>query len=105
MTSREEIREGVDGVIKCWNDTTVSSEWRPLYGGASLSQDIMLYLHSQGVVIKVDRELPENTTREVVPGDIKKSMLLRRVGDGYYDKAQQDMLKAGYVAVKPLVEQ
>ena len=56
MPTREEIREGIDGIVKCWNDTTVSSEWHPLYGGASLSQDIILYLHSQGVVRKVGEE-------------------------------------------------
>jgi len=51
-------------------------------------------LQELGVVVRVDKELPES---------------LRRVGynfsepDGYGD-AQRDMLKAGYVAVEPLLE-
>ena len=100
MTKQEEIREVLENKIKAirrWEDV-------PLVDSATyLVDDLLNYLHSQGVVIKVDRELPKNTTREVIPGDIEGSQRLRKVGDSYYEKAQKEMISMGYVTVKSLI--
>jgi len=54
MATREEIREGIYQIIK--GNCQSSSGW---VGNKAYTMDlIMNYLHSQGVVIKVDRELP-----------------------------------------------
>ena len=60
-----------------------------------ITDKILSYLHSQGVVIKVDRELPQITPAEypVVPEAIVAQ------------RTQQDMLEAGYVAVEPIIEE
>ncbi len=64
---------------------------------------LLSYLHSQGVVIKVDRELP-------TPADPSGKT---RMTDAYfchwadrevYVKGQQDMIKAGYEAFESLIE-
>ena len=69
MTKQEEIREGVDRIIRHWSPTvTVSADWQPLYKGVSVGQDIMLYLHSQGVVIKVERNEPTHIENVVKIG-------------------------------------
>ncbi len=91
MTKQEEIREGIDRIIQHWNPcASTSTDWTPLHGGLTVGQDLVNYLHSQGVVIKVDRELPEPVGVEILVGAIIHA-------------TQQDMLKAGYVAVEPLV--
>ena len=53
--------------------------------------EIFASLHSQGVVIQIERELPE-------PRYPNSEM------DAYIWEGQQDMLKAGYTAVEPLIE-
>ena len=65
-------------------------------GCDGLAQHILNKLHPQGVVIKVDRELPKNTVIEnVVTGELYQ--------DDGYETACWDMLKAGYSAWKPLI--
>ena len=56
-------------------------------------------LSELGVVIKVDRELPEGS-HYVVAGGRK-----RLVDLGYIKMGQQEMLAAGYVLVEPLIEE
>ncbi len=57
------------------------------------------HLHSQGVVIKVDRELPDKPLADDWAEAIKAPR------NAFYELAQKDMLKAGYVAVEPLVKE
>ncbi len=82
MTKQEEIREGILNWLLC---STNLSQCKASSGADS----ILRKLHSQGVVIKVDRELPKvcNKLNPIARAD-----------------EQQDMLKAGYIAVEPLVE-
>ena len=48
MSKQQEIREGIDKVIQHWSPlSSVSTDWTPLYGGASVGQDIQSYLHSE----------------------------------------------------------
>ena len=67
-----------------------------------LASDILSYLHSQGAVIKVGGELPQN------PHELhKRGTYYYEIPDltifNVYNQAQQDMLNAGYVAVEPLI--
>ena len=88
MSKQEEIREGIAKYIRLHYDaSTASSE--------ITASVLMKYLDEQGVVIEVNRELPEyvigiNTTSE------SSKMLAEEV--------QRDMLEAGYVVVESLVE-
>ena len=102
MTKQEEIREGIafeSFWIDCgagdridarvyWDaDAKAREEWR------HRADLLIAHLNSQGVVIKADRELPKlNETYKDFGGN-----------DSIWEEAQQDMLKAGYVAVEPLI--
>ena len=86
---REEIDRGVSWLL--------SDIYEAGKNGATINYrdrwtGISAYLHSQGVVIKVDRELPSYTPR-------LESNNLCRLGFGM---ARRDILKAGYVAVGSL---
>ena len=80
MTKQEKMREGIAKLI---NDApaTLSNE--------DLAFRIMGYEDSEGVVIKVNKELPDISYYSAYPEIIEDT--------------QKDMLKAGYVAVESLV--
>lgn len=61
------------------------------------------YLHAQGVVIKVDRELPECPV-SLEDGLSSEVRNYREYSIKQYCLAQLILLKAGYVATKPLIE-
>lgn len=88
MTKQQEIREGIARAI----GGIIFDTGRVMdYCDCHLYADMLLsYLHSQGVVLKVERELPVMPT-------------LPTFGDHLIRRTQLDMLKAGYVAVEPLV--
>ena len=95
MTKREEIREGVAEKIFEWYQRQFNLpilKWGKIHGGIrglilSITDIVLEYETSQGVVIKVDRELPPNLWRHT------------------YKEGQYSMLEDGYVAVEPLVEE
>jgi len=93
MTRQEELREGITKLVA---DTALDNQWHLVeqikdYDYKRADQ-ILSYLYSQGVVIKVDRELPE------IP-------FLPRIRQLEFGQIiQQDMLKAVFVAVEPLIE-
>ena len=94
-TKQEGIREGIKDIFSGWG----IGNWDIDH---SAIDDLLNYLDSQGVVLKVERELPDEDT-----SDIKQ---LLGVEDEYnclfyYFKAQETMLKAGYTAVEPLVKE
>ncbi len=105
MPTREEIREGIARITHHWHCPSEKWEERDNYLSSlgwlgpepeyyyKLADELLPYLHSQGVVIKVDREL------------LKKKTIENHLSSwaNWYE-GQQDMLKAGYVAVAPLVE-
>jgi len=113
MTKQEEIREGIAQRIwdfrRSVSGLQANNEWEGLLeGGAAkrltraMAKEIMGYEDSQGVVIKVDRELPEN------PYELKAQQAWD-INDGNsvaykrwygYRRCLEDM--AGYVAVEPL---
>ena len=83
MTKQEEIREGA--IISLM-------DYKGFHKGPTeyIIDYVFKYLHSRGVVIKVKRELPELSWRQ------------KNLEDGV--EVQQDMLKAGYIAVEPLIK-
>lgn len=85
MIKQEEIIEGIrDIVLKAMGAHSVMA--------AHFPDTIIHYLHFQGVVIKVERELP-NWCRTV--GMFRKPIPITK----------DDILNAGYVAVEPLIKE
>ena len=60
----------------------------------NIADEYSKYLHSQGVVIKVERELPKYVVGINATSEGAKMMAI---------EVQEDMLKAGYIAVEPLI--
>ena len=99
MTKQEEIREEVPNFInkhiKRSQDCGrrgISLRGSGLYLDAEpFMEEVLTYLHSQGVVIKVDRKLPAThwENEDMIRG---------------WNIAEKEMLNAGYVAVEPLIE-
>jgi len=86
-TKQEEIREGLKGL--------------PVVGTNVAVDQILYYLHSQGVVIKVDKELPQNPYS--VATSWPTGIYVTKAEA--YKEAQQDILKAGFgVATEPLIK-
>jgi len=85
---RQEIDWGLRNLIKKWTN----EESSPYL--STFSRALRQFLHSQGVVIKVEGELPD-TPREVVFYS----------GDYGYKKSQRDMLNAGYTRTISLIEE
>lgn len=84
MNKQEEIKKRVGEIIRdTANNPAVDTEFIVLH-----------YLHSQGVVIKVGRELPEELYLYVEDGKIKQ--LIEGMPEG---EQPQDV----YVAVEPLI--
>ena len=93
MDKQEEIREGIKRVIgdyfplehiNC--DASCTTKYMEEENLEQSAQEIMGYLHSQGVVVRVDKVLYD-------------------IGIEYYNENVAKMLKAGYVTVEPLVEE
>ena len=72
---------------------------------AYLADFILSYLHSQGGVLKVNRDLPE--IPEYMMDNDGVFHLVRTIDyeSNLCHIIQQDMLTAGYVAVEPLIEE
>ena len=97
MTKQEEIREEILRIENC--ETAIECPLEPDDPCAECrTNQILSYLHSQGVVIKVEGELPEEPTWCSLDG---KAI---RGARSVYKIAQQDILNAGYAPVEPLIE-
>ncbi|KKL09581.1 hypothetical protein LCGC14_2564430 [marine sediment metagenome] len=97
MTKQQEIRE--------WIEMHLRLAPVPLDDIESATTTLLAYLHSKGVVIKVDRELPD-PYKPVDMGDgIRMGTKWRESQQELpaYLEAQQDMVNDGYVAVEELV--
>ncbi|KKM68514.1 hypothetical protein LCGC14_1460180 [marine sediment metagenome] len=95
MTKQDEIREGVEVIVGCFafNKPWCSLTEAQQECARECSREIIKREASQGVVIKVERKLPDCDNH--VYGILNEQ---GRV-------AQKQMLKAGYVAVEPLIEE
>jgi len=96
MAKQEEIREDAIIITKdqLWREG-IRDEQRLAIGATLIVDGIFHRLNEKGVVIKVERELP---TR---PWDYFGDKLER----AEYEHTQEQMLKAGYVAVEPLIKE
>lgn len=112
MTKQEEIREGIDRDI----EFVLMAAYHAGKTGESISEAIdkckshlKKALHSQGVVIKVERELPENNyiNWSLAPDELKPRTTRQVLHLRYwaYDMAQKDMLRDGYEVTIPLIEE
>ena len=93
-TKQEEIREGIEEAL----DYCEPNGHCDLKSCEECRTDNMLkVLHSKGLVIKVDRKLPTiDTTTDSYPVPCNETC---------HKSEQENMLKAGYVAVEPLVKE
>ncbi len=121
MTKQEEIREGIwerigDCLISigCGEEGCIHAETKALEAQETCLESILSYLHSQGVVIKVERELPENphiiTIEKVsksynitLSRNALEVIMLHSLKNEGFEEALETMLRAGYVAVEPLI--
>ena len=88
-----EIREGIDRELDAFAQTLLLHPFKLEQLKGIASKSIKDYLHSQDVVIKVERELPEITYE---PCPLIKGRLMAQM---------INLKKAGYVAVEPLIEE
>ena len=91
MTKQEEIREGIADCLPGAGNTTTNL-WDTV-------DEIISCIHSQGVVIKVERELPDIAGFTI---GISNPLEAYRAGQKDY---QYSVSNAGYVAVKPLIKE
>ena len=98
MTKQEEIRAELEKIKDAIVDEAIDE--RRWFGvrNRDYVQEILTCLHSQGVVIKVERELPKLSdydTRQTTDSsvDFQNGFLV----------AKGAFIKAGYVAVEPLI--
>ena len=100
---REEIQEELDekrkeiqvemAIIICESENDeYSGDAAAIYYGY-IGEKLLAYLHSQGVVIKVEREPLVND----------KFWQMGKEGRNAWNKAIKDSKTAGYVAVEPLI--
>ena len=96
MATREEIAEGIEEILRqpIRIDFVNRQKFTDIKRGRSeRTVQILRYLHSQGVVIKVDKELP------------KRFLCAGRTSRESYKLGTEDMLVAGYVAVEPIIKE
>ncbi len=105
--TREEIREGISRrlfqiennfeVTDEWWAEMCENEWSNAIVCSENADKILNYLHSQGVVIKVDKELPKPLTASYIDWDNGNI-----VTEVVWDTARA-LNRAGYLAVEPLI--
>ena len=108
MNKQKEIREGLITKIKsirAWGGNPDD----PLSPEDDVA-DILRYLDRKGVVIKVDKELPQNPNKALQIDIDKNSKKTWDVAHSYgwrdgWSTGRDDTIEAGYVATEPLVEE
>ena len=101
MTKQDIIREGLEGISVLDSDDCDYEMCKKYKDNCRLCRATLIleYLHSQGCRIEVDRELPENPYPLPTDEYDEEQQNLNTA----YHRGQHTMLKAGYVAVEPLV--
>ncbi len=92
MTKQEKVREGMSDIL--------FRKGRGKWYKDEIINELLAFLHSQGVVVKVERELPKNPIKTASNYRRGFSQLYDAMADKY-DQAQEDM--AGYEAVESLI--
>lgn len=112
MTKREEIREGMAYIVtttldcKLCQTECIDNQKLPCPEAYRIADEIMKKQDSQGLVIKVDRELPK-ILAECICETHPELAELGEVGDGQYhavEDYQERLIEAGYVATEPLID-
>ena len=96
-----EIRKGIANIQMGWVPDVTSHAVRPTKEAYQYADNILAFLHSQGVVIKVEREWPQPTTTEEAASKSTQAWLAR----AYEIIGMDVLLKAGYIAVESLIEE
>jgi len=100
--TREEIREGIKTILMKVISHTLADGYNDL---DSIVREIQELEDGLGVVIKVDRTPPYSEYVDGIFNSKKKSQTKECLEkNSIYEKAQLDMIRVGYVAVKPLIE-
>ena len=91
MTKQREIKERIDHILELMERRKIPRD--------VIQRQLLRYLHSQGVVIKIDKKPPKNP--------YTNSMGVFNYFTRYntYQIATLRMLKDGYVAVAPIIEE
>lgn len=87
MNRQDKIKEGVADFCRVMRAEGELRHYTP----QSDADGILEFLHSQGVVIKVDRPLPDISYHSAYPEN--------------EERYQQAMLEAGFIAVEPLINE
>ena len=113
MTKQEEIREGILKIQKCEDDEGCPDEYEGFDPCPECrTNKTIKFLHSQGVVIKVDKKLPDTYLgwRKLE----KKTKKMPDYGGGMFEDnvaSVQDshtkkvIRKAGYIATESLIKE
>ena len=98
MTKQEKIREGIKDMLSGWG----IGNWDIDH---SAIDDLLNYLHSQGAVLKVDRKLPINPIKitHYLGLSMEEADTRQLEQDCFVQVIQDQMFKAGYVTVEPLI--
>lgn len=103
MAKQEEIKKGLERICAKVRLIEAGHDSQGIYGAMGYKylepkvDEILSYLHSQGVVIKVDRELPHLMPQ--VPNN--------EYSEGYCageSNILNILIEVGYVAVEPLIK-
>lgn len=108
MTKQQKIREGMakylrehDGIICCSEIECGETDCCECQ-----SEGLLTYLHSQGVVIKVERELPPLSKKVLDILDVRglTPLVASAIPKALFVHAQ-DLQDAGFTAVEPLIKE
>ncbi len=102
MATRTEIREGIKGLLKEYDDcgyVTFDCECSECIADRDkLVDGLFRYLHSQGVAIKVENKQPTTGGGVTIDGKRVPQKTVQCVEEGYFVK----MVDAGYTLTEPI---
>ncbi len=94
MSKQEDIREGIKGLTFFVEDTEYWEIGNLFVLREKAITKLLNYLHSQGVVLKVDRELPMYVVHPLATAQSEAAFL----------EGREQLIEAGYVATVPLID-
>ena len=99
MSKQSDIREGIQDLMdNCWEQCNPDYPKLITFRPMKFLNELMPFLHSQGVVIKVDRELPKAFVASWFQWNGEDIL------EDVSTDTQTALDKAGYEAVEPLIE-
>ena len=105
MNIQEKIKEGIRQLIDgCYGARNPDYPKLIAFQPMKFLNELLPYLHSQGAVVKVDRVLPRCPV-SIEDGLSPSIVEFRQYNIKQWKTTQEIMLKAGYVAVEPLIKE